>query len=104
MTEFDKRLDKYKNQLEDYLDQLPRKPKPNPHHYPIIDHWNYKYVWRPHRHDIFNMVNEALEELVPLSILDGWSYEDYVRKELKDKYSSEEKLEGDWYDIRFYDK
>lgn len=109
MTEFDKRLDEYKNQLENYLDQLPHKPKPNPHHYPIIDHWNYKYVWRPHRHDIFDMVDKALEDLIPLmdfhnSRDECKNHEDYVKKELERKYGSREKLRGDWYDIRFYDK
>ena len=36
--------------------------KPNPHGYPIIDKWNYKYVIRPHQRELFKFVEETIED------------------------------------------
>lgn len=51
----------YKQQLQDLIG---RKPKPNPNHYPIINKWNYKYIYRPHRQEIFETLEKAMDELL----------------------------------------
>lgn len=41
--------------------------KSNPNHYPVIDKWNYKYVYAPNRDDVFKilekMINPILEKM-----------------------------------------
>ena len=35
--------------------------KPNPNHYPIINKWNLKYQYNPHKREIFNIIEELLD-------------------------------------------
>ena len=42
--------------LNDLTDELKEKEKPNPNNYPIIDKWNYKYVFKPNMNRIFECV------------------------------------------------
>ena len=35
--------------------------KPNPNHYPIIDKWNYKYVYAPNRDNVFKILEEIID-------------------------------------------
>ena len=51
----------YKQRLQDLIG---RKPKPNPNHYPIINKWNYKYIYKPHRQEIFETLEKAVDELL----------------------------------------
>ena len=51
----------YRQRLQDLIG---RKPKPNPNHYPIINKWNYKYIYRPHRQEIFETLEKAADELL----------------------------------------
>ena len=44
--------------------------KPNPHKYPIIDKWNYKYVIRPHKHDVFSFVEKTIEKYMEEQLYD----------------------------------
>lgn len=57
----------YKQQLQDLIG---RKPKPNPNHYPIINKWNYKYIYKPHKEELFEMMEEAIEEMLPVYLED----------------------------------
>ena len=36
--------------------------KPNPNHWPIINKWNMKYIYNPSRHDLYDVLSEAIEE------------------------------------------
>lgn len=54
-------LEDYKQRLQDLIG---RKPKPNPNHYPIINKWNYKYIYKPHRQEIFETLEKAADELL----------------------------------------
>lgn len=34
--------------------------KPNPNHYPIIDKWNLKYQYNPHKREIFDIIEKIV--------------------------------------------
>ena len=36
--------------------------KPNPNNYPIIDKWNYKYVYLPNRFKLFKEIEEEVDK------------------------------------------
>ena len=55
----------YKQRLQNLIG---RKLKLNPNHYPIINKWNYKYIYKPHSIEIFRMMEEALDELAEVII------------------------------------
>lgn len=46
------------------------KQKPNPNHYPIIDKWNYRYVYAPHRAKIFELLESTIDYMVESTIGD----------------------------------
>lgn len=54
--------------LADYRQKLKntvlKRLKPNPNHYHIVDKWNYKYVIRPNIHEIFDMIEDAMCEVI----------------------------------------
>ena len=50
--------------------------KPNPNHWPIIDKWNTRYIYNPSRHDLFVLVENALDTELRNDI--GESLEDVV--------------------------
>lgn len=57
--------------------------KPNPHRYPIVDKWNYKYVIRPHKRELFKLISETIEnniEELVLKRLDKIADKDYFFK------------------------
>lgn len=62
-----------KQRVENIID---RKPKANPNHYRIVDKWNYKYVWLPHRQEVFETLEKAADELLEPVI------EDIIKKRL----------------------
>ena len=37
--------------------------KPNPHHYPIIDKWNWR-IYKKHQFEIFEYINGLIEKEV----------------------------------------
>ena len=39
--------------MEQKLKDILKNIKPNPNHFPIIDKWNYKYVFAPNKSEIF---------------------------------------------------
>ena len=61
-------LGKYKKQIAEL------GFKDNPHDYPIVNHWNYKYVYKPNRFKIFEMFENAVEEYITISLenTEGW--------------------------------
>ena len=42
-------------------DIMGKNLKPNPNHYPIIDKWNYKYVYAPNRDNVFKILEEMID-------------------------------------------
>lgn len=38
------------------IETIRQRIKPNPNHYPIVDKWNYKYVYLPHRIELFESI------------------------------------------------
>ena len=42
-------------------DIMGKNLKPNPNHYPIIDKWNYKYVYAPNRDNVFKILEEIID-------------------------------------------
>ena len=57
----------YRQRLQDLVG---RKPKSNPNHYPIISKWNYKYIYQPHQEEAFEMMEEAIEEILSVDLED----------------------------------
>lgn len=54
--------EKYKQQIIQQIQNITdKKFKSNPNHYPIIDKWNYKYVYKPNKFDIFDICMDAIE-------------------------------------------
>lgn len=43
------------------LKEITKKKKPNPNKFPIIDKWNYKYIYLPNKEKIFNLILKNLE-------------------------------------------
>ena len=42
--------------------------KPNPNNYPIIDKWNYKYIYFPNRFKLFKEIEEEVDKEINLFI------------------------------------
>lgn len=38
--------------------------KPNPNNYPIIDKWNYKYVYFPNRFKLFEEIEKEIDKAI----------------------------------------
>ena len=38
--------------------------KPNPNSYPIIDKWNYKYIYLPNRFKLFKEIEEEIDKTI----------------------------------------
>ena len=55
----------YKQKLQN---TVLKRLKPNPDHYPIVNKWNYKYVVRPNLYEIFDIIEEAMDEIIGSNI------------------------------------
>ena len=42
--------------LSKLSEEMERKRKPNPNNYPIVDKWNYKYVYLPYQSRLYRAV------------------------------------------------
>ena len=51
-------------EFQDFLKENNINYKPNPNKYPIIDKWNYKYQYRPHREIIFKKLEELIDKQI----------------------------------------
>ena len=58
-----------------FVEGLKQKWKPNPFGYPIVDKWNYKYVWNPNKHMTFYFLSSAIDERVQEAISNGELFE-----------------------------
>lgn len=56
-----------KQSTQDIMDKI----KPNPNNYPIIDKWNYKYVYAPNRDNVFKILEEMIDMTLS-PILEKW--------------------------------
>lgn len=43
------------------LKEITKKKKPNPNKFPIVDKWNYKYIYLPNKEKIFNLILKYFE-------------------------------------------
>lgn len=43
------------------LKEITKKKKPNPNNFPIVNKWNYKYVYLPSKEKIFNLILKYFE-------------------------------------------
>lgn len=50
----------YEKIYQEAKDIMGKNLKPNPNHYPIIDKWNYKYVYAPNRDNVFKILEEMI--------------------------------------------
>lgn len=57
-------MNEIEKEFQDFLKDNNINYKPNPNKYPIIDKWNYKYQYMPHR----EIIEKKLEELVDKQI------------------------------------
>ena len=48
-------------EFNNFLEEKNISFKPNPNHYPIINKWNLKYQYNPHKIEIFNMIEKLLD-------------------------------------------
>lgn len=46
--------------LKKELETITKNLKPNPNNFRIIDKWNYKYVFKPNRKKIYNLIEEYI--------------------------------------------
>lgn len=51
----------YQKAKQSMQDIMGKNLKPNPNHYPIIDKWNYKYVYAPNRDKVFKKLEEMID-------------------------------------------
>lgn len=56
-----------KQSMQDIMDKI----KPNPNNYPIIDKWNYKYVYTPNTVNVFKILEEMIDMTLS-PILEKW--------------------------------
>ena len=54
-----------------FVEGLKQKWKPNPFGYPIVDKWNYKYVWNPNKYMTFSFLMSAIDERMQDAIDNG---------------------------------
>lgn len=57
-------MSKMQKEFEDFLKENNINYKPNPNKYPIIDKWNYKYQYIPHREIIYKKLEELIEKQI----------------------------------------
>ena len=43
------------------LKEITKKKKPNPNNFPIVDKWNYKYIYLSNKERIFNLILKYFE-------------------------------------------
>lgn len=43
------------------LKEITKKKKPNPNNFPIVDKWNYKYIYLSNKEKIFNLILKYFE-------------------------------------------
>ena len=55
------------NVLQEF-NKLKERIKPNPYHFPIVDKWNYKYVYLPNQNKIFLLLLNYLDNSIPFLI------------------------------------
>lgn len=76
MNKFDskelKRLKQILNEQERIDRQLFQQCKPNPNHYPIVDKWNYKYVYLPYRIELFESIVDYIYKKTMEGVNDEW--------------------------------
>ncbi len=76
MNKFDskelKRLKQILNEQERISQQISQQCKPNPNHYPIVDKWNYKYVYLPHRIELFESIIDYIDKQIYGECEDEW--------------------------------
>lgn len=60
-----------------YLKALKEKTKPNPNHYPIVDKWNQKYVWKPNKYMIFSFMTSVIDERMQEVVTNGELFEQF---------------------------
>lgn len=44
------------------LKEITKKKKPNPNNFPIVDKWNYKYIYKPNKEKMFNLFLKYFED------------------------------------------
>lgn len=49
-----------KEKLKKELEKITKNLKPNPNNFIIIDKWNYKYVFKPNRKKIYDLIEEYI--------------------------------------------
>lgn len=54
----------YEKIYQETKDIMGKNLKPNPNHYPIIDKWNYKYVYAPNRDNVFKILEEMINPIL----------------------------------------
>ena len=44
------------------LKEITKKKKPNPNNFPIVDKWNYRYIYKPNKEKMFNLFLKYFED------------------------------------------
>lgn len=59
-------------ELKKELKIITKNLKPNPNNFKIIDRWNYKYVFKPNRKKIYDLIEEYIfQSPTPKDIIDS---------------------------------
>ena len=64
----EERLEQYKKDIIQFKETKMNKLKPNPNNYPIINKWNIRYVIRPNEHELFKMIENAVDDIISISL------------------------------------
>lgn len=54
------------------IEIIRQRIKSNPNHYPIVDKWNYKYVYLPHRIKLFESIVDYIYKKTMEGMNDEW--------------------------------
>lgn len=52
-------------ELIELCDQIKKELKPNPHNWPIVKKWNYKYVWNKYKYRLFELIDAEISREIP---------------------------------------
>lgn len=52
-------------ELYELTKQIKKELKPNPHNWPIVKKWNYKYVWNKYRYRLFELIDAEISKAIP---------------------------------------
>ena len=82
------------NEFQDFMElsnEMECKRKPNPNNYPIVDKWNYKYVYLPYQSRLYRTVEAVFNVGFPAAYeAEIENFADVNDVDIGDRYYGEE--------------